>query len=602
MEKLPIKIRHHRTCFAITISLMTFGPFLWFAMFSPNTRVHRLDENQKTDEMTLSCNNKSDFKAVRRKPSILVKYDQIQTMNEIRGLRGNFVLSKSLGTYLTPLTKALTDMTAFNDSISEYILRSGLGLESYTTEEKVDIWTENGIQYRPFPYLEKADNPFYTSDFEAYVPFNRLLFFERDEDKALRDVQQKKIILWWQHKIAQAPIDGLQPLRACPDFPCVVTSERNYTATSSAMLINAQFVNGESPPQRRADQVLIHYQIEAPIDYWFYGDLFATDNGWNGIFNWTMSYRMDADITTYHGVVRRRRAVRRRNYREILAKKTGVVAWMVSNCETSSRRENYIAELQKYLQVDVYGKCGKHKCPRICDRQCLQDINKKYKFYIGFESSFCRDYITEKLYRYFDTDMIVIAQGHDTYSRLLPSEIFINTANFKSPKELAEMILYLDSHDEDYIAMLKEKDKYVSLYEDYPLLRDDNEWIEYRYEAVPMCELCRRLWNLKNYEKVYNDMSAWFYKKEYQCLTPNDIDNMSSTWLHHLPICCQRSKKLRALILSRRQRFSRWRFKFSSVICFAALYWMSTCSCQKSVVRLLIYVECTERPSIISGR
>ncbi|KAI8783693.1 alpha-(1,3)-fucosyltransferase 5 [Biomphalaria glabrata] len=512
MEKLGIKTRHLKACFSIKFCLITLGILitLTFSLFYTFT-------NENMEEITSSC-KKSDYDVVRTKSPIHVENDRVQTMNEIRRLRGNFVLSKSLGTYLTPLTKALT---AFNDSISEYILRSGLGLESYTTEEKEDIWTENGIQYRPFPYLEKADNPFYTSEFEAYVPFDRSLFFERDEDKASRDVQQKKIILWWQHKIAQAPIDGLQPLRACPDFPCVVTSDRNYTATSSAMLINAQFVNGESPPKRRADQVLIHYQIEAPIDYWFYGDLFATDNGWNGIFNWTMSYRMDADITTYHGVVRRRRAVRRRDYREILAKKTGVVAWMVSNCETSSRRENYIAELQKYLQVDVYGKCGKHTCPRICDRQCLQDINEKYKFYIGFESSLCRDYITEKLYRYFNTDMIVIARGHDTYSRLLPSEIFINTANFKSPKELAEMILYLDSHDEDYIAMLKEKDKYVSVYEDYPL---NNSFLEYRYEAVPMCEVCRRLWNLKNYAKVYHDMSAWFYKKEYQCLTPQDIE------------------------------------------------------------------------------
>ena len=34
-----------------------------------------------------------------------------------------------------------------------------------------------------------------------------------------------------------------------------------------------------------------------------------------------------------------------------------LVAWMVSNCYTASRREQYVLELQKYISVDVYGNC-----------------------------------------------------------------------------------------------------------------------------------------------------------------------------------------------------------------------------------------------------
>lgn len=46
----------------------------------------------------------------------------------------------------------------------------------------------------------------------------------------------------------------------------------------------------------------------------------------------------------------------------LVRSKTKKVAWFVSNCDTSSGRENYAKELQKYMDVDVYGKCGTLKC------------------------------------------------------------------------------------------------------------------------------------------------------------------------------------------------------------------------------------------------
>ncbi|KAH9508232.1 hypothetical protein Btru_050549 [Bulinus truncatus] len=435
-------------------------------------------------------------------------------------------LDPSMKTYLIPMTKGLHNFQTINDSFSEHILRSGFGLQSYVTNKNEEIWIENGIQYRPFPFLEKKENPFYTSEFEAYVPFNQSLFFEGVNKMILPDIKEKKIILWWQHKFDHLPINGLNALRACPDFPCVLTSDRKYTVNSSAMLVNAQYVINQSPPKRRPDQVLIHYQIEAPFKYWYRrstGNLFNNKTGWNSVFNWTMSYRMDADITTYHGIVRRRRAIKEKNYQEIVSNKTGVIAWMVSMCNVNSRREDYVKELQKYVSVDIYGGCGPFHCPRISDKQCLHNINTKYKFYLGFENNLCKDYITEKLFRFLNTDMIVIARGYNTYSRLLPSEIFLNTANFKSPKELADRILFLHSHDQEYIQMLKEKDKYFAAFEDYPLLNPAYTFLEYRFEAVSMCEVCRRIWNLENYTKVYSDMHAWLFKEEYQCQAPKDL-------------------------------------------------------------------------------
>ncbi|KAK0067125.1 alpha-(1 3)-fucosyltransferase 9, partial [Biomphalaria pfeifferi] len=116
-----------------------------------------------------------------------------------------------------------------------YVLRSGLGLEPYTIENHEDIWIENGVQYRPYPLANRTENPFSTSEFQAYVPFDIETFLEGD--KTL-DVTEKKIILWWQANTFNTPTEGLLPLRACPEFPCVFTSNRTYTEKSSALIFN----------------------------------------------------------------------------------------------------------------------------------------------------------------------------------------------------------------------------------------------------------------------------------------------------------------------------------------------------------------------------
>jgi hypothetical protein len=82
--------------------------------------------------------------------------------------------------------------------------------------------------------------------------------------------------------------------------------------------------------------------------------------------------------------------------------KTKMAAWMVSNCKTvQSSRNNLVMELQKYIKIDVYGKCGKLKCRKKLgyddsSEECRDMVAKTYKFYFALENSLCRDYVTEK--------------------------------------------------------------------------------------------------------------------------------------------------------------------------------------------------------------
>ena len=51
--------------------------------------------------------------------------------------------------------------------------------------------------------------------------------------------------------------------------------------------------------------------------------------------------------------------------------KTKTAAAFISNCGTWNDRTGYIAELQKYINVDVYGSCGTLRCSRFGSEDCF---------------------------------------------------------------------------------------------------------------------------------------------------------------------------------------------------------------------------------------
>jgi alpha-1,3-fucosyltransferase len=62
-----------------------------------------------------------------------------------------------------------------------------------------------------------------------------------------------------------------------------------------------------------------------------------------------------------------------------------------------------------------------------------------YKFYLAAENSLCPDYVTEKFYRGFLNDVVQVVYGGADYSHYAPPHSYINIADFKSPKALADV-------------------------------------------------------------------------------------------------------------------------------------------------------------------
>ena len=139
--------------------------------------------------------------------------------------------------------------------------------------------------------------------------------------------------------------------------------------------------------------------------------------------------------------------------------KTGLIAWIVSNCNSKGQREEYVQELSKYVKVDIYGKCGMN-CSREGD-VCFKKISREYKFYMAAESMYCEEYITEKMFRPLSGHIVPIAIGGAHYSSVLPKHSYIDVRDFKSPKHLAKYIKYLDSNEDKYTEYFSWKHNYT---------------------------------------------------------------------------------------------------------------------------------------------
>ena len=185
------------------------------------------------------------------------------------------------------------------------------------------------------------------------------------------------------------PTDLFQRV-GCPVPTCVLSKQVSDAPKAAAIVFSLPFLHGID---KAAGQVWIYHQLESPWNSINFPDSLKDQ------VNWTATYRTDSTIVTpYEKFVPFNPSVRGLHQaRDYAANKTKMVAWFVSNCVTKNGRTAYAQELGKYVPVDVYGRCGPLKCSRK-SKECFEKLNEEYRFYLAFENSNCKSYITEKFY------------------------------------------------------------------------------------------------------------------------------------------------------------------------------------------------------------
>ncbi|ELU08694.1 hypothetical protein CAPTEDRAFT_93742 [Capitella teleta] len=242
------------------------------------------------------------------------------------------------------------------------------------------------------------------------------------------------------------------------DQACQFTKDRQRLDEADALLFRARGLEMvDLPPRRSPKQHYIVWEIEPPHKTWRFINL----TQYNGFFNLTATYAWDSDIPQNE---HRNWVINQEKYDSldkvdfVAEKRSDVpVAWFVSRCPTQSKREDYVKEMQKYVNVDVYGQCGTMQCTyqgaHFKDDECVRKLlggKNSYKFYLAFENSLCEDYATEKIWKVTDTNVIPVVMGAVDYKRMFPPKTFIDVRDFESPKDLADFLLYLNKNDTEF--------------------------------------------------------------------------------------------------------------------------------------------------------
>ncbi|CAL4120904.1 unnamed protein product, partial [Meganyctiphanes norvegica] len=285
-----------------------------------------------------------------------------------------------------------------------------------------------------YPYAHEL--PYYINDSDMQ--------FNNNEE----EVPLKKILFWnprkgWDYTVGQ------DLFKRCHVSSCIGTinrSEYNYKELGAVVFLMhpRKPPMDEVPLQRWPGTRYIFLQQESPI-------YTQPLEKYDGFFNWTMTFRLDSDVPIRYGYTLKRSSyLQEVDNRAKNLKDKKLVAWMVSHCKTRSQRGKYVRDLRKYIPVDIYGRCGTLKCPKDNFDECRTMINEDYKFYLAFENSICKDYVTEKFFETLQYGPVPVVWGGADYKQLAPPKSFINVQDFDSPRALADFIHYLDRNDTAY--------------------------------------------------------------------------------------------------------------------------------------------------------
>ncbi|CAH6777446.1 alpha-(1,3)-fucosyltransferase 4 [Phodopus roborovskii] len=216
------------------------------------------------------------------------------------------------------------------------------------------------------------------------------------------------------------------------------------------------------------------------------------------LFNWTLSYRADSDVFVPYGFLypRSHPADQPPGLSPPLARKRGLVAWVVSHWDERQARVRYYRQLIQHVPVDVFGRAAAGKP---VPASGLLHTVARYKFYLAFENSQHVDYITEKLWRNaFLAGAVPVVLGPDraNYERFVPRGSFIHVDDFPSAASLAAYLLFLDRNLAVYRRYFHWRRSYA--------VHITSFWDE------PWCRTCQAVQTYGDQPKSIGNLASWF--------------------------------------------------------------------------------------------
>ncbi|XP_058808342.1 alpha-(1,3)-fucosyltransferase 7-like [Phymastichus coffea] len=266
------------------------------------------------------------------------------------------------------------------------------------------------------------------------------------------------VILVWQHgpflerrHLRRFSRDNtFSPWEGCSVQNCRLTYAASRLHSADAVIFHLhRTANARSLPRREnPDQRWIFLSDESPPNTFLLRNQSLED--YDGLFNWSMTYRIDSDVPVPYGrTVLRDKVDDKFNARDIVAEKTRLVAVLGSNCAGQNGRWEYVAKLKSILGEDlaILGHCqngDSSACPGHFEADCA--ALSRFKFYLAFENSNCREYLTEKVFwNAYGKRAVPVIMGarRSDCELLLPPRSYLHVDDFADAASLASRLRYL---------------------------------------------------------------------------------------------------------------------------------------------------------------
>lgn len=335
-------------------------------------------------------------------------------------------------------------------------------------------------------------------------------WYHRDRDNTTTEINSTPAgikVIYGATKSYIMTWEDMFEFRGCEYNNCIVTSSLSLKSVEHADVVLYYFREIQRYPdldwRQRSQQYWVLYSDES-AGYGFNQFQPSLDN----IFNATMTFRPDSDVPYPYGQTVLNVTSPEINY--ATGKTKGAFAY-VTNCESVGyNRMKTMLRLGKYIDVDIFGACTKNvPCDR-SDWQCERRLHSKYRFYLSFENSLCKDYITEKFWSRLQSDghFVPVALGGTAvsdYTRVAPPDSFLHLYNFTSIRHLGEYLEHLKADDDAYNSYHKWRTNYQ---------------VE-TFGYMSSCKLCE-LANSKSYMPAKSNLSSW-WNDNSQCHVSSNI-------------------------------------------------------------------------------
>ena len=295
--------------------------------------------------------------------------------------------------------------------------------------------------------------------------------------------------------------------KPCRIQNCVLTYKKKDFSSSDVVIFH-----GRNLPNMKALREL-HY-TRPPDQAWVFFLLESLAHSpdttqYDGLFNWTMSYRRDSDVyQPYNFYMPLEADDEKPNIStDYSVGKDRLVVWTVSNCE--GKRFSYVNKLKQFVKVDIYGGCGENKCNRreSTPTKVCAKLLRSYNFQLAFENTECLDYVTEKYWGSpLEHGIVPIVMGGADYKEIAIPGSYINVLDYPSVKALADYLLYLDKNNTAYNEYFRWKTKYkLSGVLCGGHLNSHYQWT---------CDLCALANNASAKKKVYEHLDDFWSAKQ----------------------------------------------------------------------------------------